>query len=167
MPWPAGSCPDLASSCPHAAGAGPGLVPGPRVSASASTMAAADAIADAAAQASFFANIAVEPFIGPPQAGSRRAAPQQSRVESHPGRGARGGKACPSGQSSPYVPATVPPTRAPPTTWVALARSTDSIPNRMPVSMPGTEEQGATTAASLFGVFKEAVSDDDSGFIDL
>jgi hypothetical protein len=37
----------------------------------------------------------------------------------------------------------------------------------MPVSMPGTEELGATTAASLFGVFKEAVSDDDSGFIDL
>jgi hypothetical protein len=31
----------------------------------------------------------------------------------------------------------------------------------MPVSMPGTEEQGATTAASLFGVSKEAVSDDD------
>jgi hypothetical protein len=31
-----------------------------------------------------------------------------------------------------------------------------------------TEEQGATTAASLFGVFKEArLSDDDSGFIDL
>ena len=116
---------------------------------------------------SFFANIAVEPFIGPPQAGSRRVAPQQSRVESHPGRGARGGKACPSGQSSPYVPATVPPTRAPPAAWVALARSTDSIPNRMPVSMPGTEDQGATTAASLFGVFKEAVSDDDSGFIDL
>jgi hypothetical protein len=28
--------------------------------------------------------------------------------------------------------------------------------------MPGTEEQGATTAASLFGVSKEAVSDDDS-----
>jgi hypothetical protein len=26
----------------------------------------------------------------------------------------------------------------------------------MPVSMPSTEEQGATTAASLFGVFKEA-----------
>ena len=116
---------------------------------------------------SFFANIAVEPFTGPPQAGSRRAAPQQSRVESHPGRGARGGKACPSGQSSPYVPATVPPTRAPPAPWVALARSTDSTPDSMPVSMPGTEEQGATTAASLFGVFKEAVSDDDSGFIDL
>jgi hypothetical protein len=37
----------------------------------------------------------------------------------------------------------------------------------MPVNMPGTEEQGATTAASLFGVFKEAVSDDDSVFIDL
>jgi hypothetical protein len=37
----------------------------------------------------------------------------------------------------------------------------------MPVSMPGTEEQGATTAASLFGVFKEAVSDDGSVFIDL
>jgi hypothetical protein len=37
----------------------------------------------------------------------------------------------------------------------------------MHVSMPGTEEQGATTAASLFGVFKETVSDDDSGFIDL
>ena len=83
------------------------------------------------------------------------------------GRAARGGKACPSGQSSPYVPATVPPTRAPPTAWAALARSTNSIPNRMPVSMPGTEELGATTAASLFGVFKEAVSDDDSGFIDL
>ena len=116
---------------------------------------------------SFFANIAVEPFIGPPQAGSRRAAPQQSRVESHPGRDARGGKACPSGQSSPYVPATVPPTRAPPAAWVALARSTDSIPNRMPVSMPGTEDQGAMTAASLFGVFKEALSDDDSEFIDL
>jgi hypothetical protein len=33
--------------------------------------------------------------------------------------------------------------------------------------MQGTEEQGATTAASLFGVFKEAVSDDDSVFIDL
>jgi hypothetical protein len=34
--------------------------------------------------------------------------------------------------------------------------------------MPGTEDQDATTAASLFGVFKEAViSDDDSGFIDL
>jgi hypothetical protein len=27
--------------------------------------------------------------------------------------------------------------------------------------MPRTEEQGPTTAASLFGVFKEAVSDDD------
>ena len=118
---------------------------------------------------SFSANIAVEPFTGPPQAGSRRAAPQQSRVESHPGRGARGGKACPSGQSSPYVPATVPPTRAPPAPWVALARSTDSTPDStsMPVSMPGTEEQGATTAASLFGVFKEAVSDDDSVFIEL
>jgi hypothetical protein len=37
----------------------------------------------------------------------------------------------------------------------------------MPVSMAGTEEQGATTATSLFGVFKEAVSDDDFGFIDL
>jgi hypothetical protein len=37
----------------------------------------------------------------------------------------------------------------------------------MPVSMPGTKEQGATTAASLFGVSKEAVSDDDSVFIDL
>jgi hypothetical protein len=37
----------------------------------------------------------------------------------------------------------------------------------MPISMPCIEEQGATTAASLFGVFKEAVSDDDSGFIDL
>ena len=116
---------------------------------------------------SFFANIAVEPFIGPPQAGSRRAAPQQSRVERHPGRAARGGKACPSGQSSPYVPATVPPTRAPPAPWVALARSTDSTPDSMPVSMPGTEEQGATTAASLFGVSKEAVSDDDSVFIEL
>ena len=34
---------------------------------------------------SFSANIAVEPFTGPPQAGSRRAAPQQSRVERHPG----------------------------------------------------------------------------------
>jgi hypothetical protein len=34
----------------------------------------------------------------------------------------------------------------------------------MPVSMPGTEEQGATTAASLFGVFKEVVSDDDLVF---
>jgi hypothetical protein len=30
----------------------------------------------------------------------------------------------------------------------------------MRVSMPGTKEQGATTAASLFGVSKEAVSDD-------
>ena len=116
---------------------------------------------------SFFANIADEPFIGPPQAGSRRAAPQQSRVESHPGRGARGGKACPSGQSSPYVHATVPPTRAPPAPWVALARSTYSTPDNMPVSLPGTEEQGATTAASLFGVSKEAVSDDDSVFIEL
>jgi hypothetical protein len=28
------------------------------------------------------------------------------------------------------------------------------------------EEQGATTAASLFGVSKEAVSDDDSVFIE-
>jgi hypothetical protein len=37
----------------------------------------------------------------------------------------------------------------------------------MPVSMPGTEEHGATTAASLFGVSKEAVSDDDSAFIEL
>jgi hypothetical protein len=37
----------------------------------------------------------------------------------------------------------------------------------MPINMPGTEEQGATTIASLFGVFKEAVSDDDSGCIDL
>ena len=114
---------------------------------------------------SFSANIAVEPFIGPPQVGSRRAAPQQSRVS--PGRVARGGKACPSGQSSPYVPATVPPTRAPPAPWVALARSTDSTPDSMLVSMPGTEEQGATTAASLFGVSKEAVSDDDSVFIEL
>ena len=82
------------------------------------------------------------------------------------GRAARGGKACPSGQSSPYVPATVPLARAPPTAWVALARSTDSTPNSMPNSMPGTEGQGATTAASLFGVLaKEAVSDD--VFIDL
>jgi hypothetical protein len=37
----------------------------------------------------------------------------------------------------------------------------------MPNSMPVTEGQGATTAASLFGVFKEAFSDDDSVFIDL
>jgi hypothetical protein len=37
----------------------------------------------------------------------------------------------------------------------------------MPVSMPSTEERGATTAASLFGVFKDAISDDDSVFIDL
>jgi hypothetical protein len=37
----------------------------------------------------------------------------------------------------------------------------------MPVSMPGTEEQGVPTAASLFGVSKEAVSDDDSVFIEL
>jgi hypothetical protein len=36
----------------------------------------------------------------------------------------------------------------------------------MPVSMPGIEEQGATMAASLFSVFKETVSDDDSVFID-
>ena len=35
--------------------------------------------------------------------------------------------------------------------------------NIMPDSMPGAEEQGATTAASLFGVLaKEAVSDDDA-----
>jgi hypothetical protein len=61
---------------------------------------------------SFFANIAVEPFTGPPQAGSRRATPQQLRVS--PGKATRGGRACPSGQSSPYVPATVPSTRAPP-----------------------------------------------------
>jgi hypothetical protein len=53
------------------------------------------------------------------------------------------------------------------TAWVALARNTDSIPNSMPNSMPSTEGQGATTAASLFGVCKEAVSDDDSVFIDL
>jgi hypothetical protein len=33
--------------------------------------------------------------------------------------------------------------------------------------MPGTEEQGATMAASLFGVSEEAVSDDDSVFIEL
>jgi hypothetical protein len=33
--------------------------------------------------------------------------------------------------------------------------------------MPGTEKQGAATAASLFGVSKEAVSDDDSVFIEL
>jgi hypothetical protein len=33
--------------------------------------------------------------------------------------------------------------------------------------MSGTEEQGATTVASLCGVFKEAISDNDSGFIDL
>ena len=53
------------------------------------------------------------------------------------------------------------------TAWVALARNTDSIPNSMPNSMPSTEGQGATTAASLFGVLaKEAVSDDDV-FIDL
>jgi hypothetical protein len=38
----------------------------------------------------------------------------------------------------------------------------------MPDSMPGAEEQGATTAASLFGVLaKEAVSDDDAVSIDL
>jgi hypothetical protein len=37
----------------------------------------------------------------------------------------------------------------------------------MPVIMPGIEEQGATTAASLFGVLKEAVSDDDPVCIDL
>jgi hypothetical protein len=49
----------------------------------------------------------------------------------------------------------------------ALARSTDNTPDSMPVSMPGTKEQGATTAASLFGVSKEAVSDDDSVFIEL
>jgi hypothetical protein len=112
-------------------------------------------------------NIVVEPFTGPPQVGSRRATPQQSRVS--PGRAARGGTACPSGQSSTYVPATIPPTRAPPAAWVALARGTDSTldSTSMPVGMPGIEEQGATTAASLFVVFKEAVSDDDSVFIDL
>jgi hypothetical protein len=32
--------------------------------------------------------------------------------------------------------------------------------------MPGTEEQGATTAASLFGLFEEAISDDVFVFID-
>jgi hypothetical protein len=37
----------------------------------------------------------------------------------------------------------------------------------MPIIMQGIEEQGATTATSLFGVFKEPVSDDDSVFIDL
>jgi hypothetical protein len=37
----------------------------------------------------------------------------------------------------------------------------------MPISMPCTEEQGAATVVSLFGVSKEAVSDDDSVFIDL
>jgi hypothetical protein len=96
---------------------------------------------------STLANIAAEPFTVPPQAGSRRAAPQRSRVS--PGRVARGRKACPSGQSSPYVLATVPPARVPPTTWVALARSTNSTPGRMPVSMPGTKHalrcvQGST-----------------------
>jgi hypothetical protein len=34
-------------------------------------------------------------------------------------------------------------------------------------SMPCTEGHGATPPASLFGVFEEAVSDDDSMFIDL
>jgi hypothetical protein len=37
----------------------------------------------------------------------------------------------------------------------------------MPVIMPCTEEQGATTAASLFGVSKEAVSNDASVFFEL
>ena len=40
------------------------------------------------------------------------------------------------------------------------------LPTFLP-RMPGTEEQGATMVALLFGVFKEAVSDDDSGVIDL
>ena len=71
-----------------------------------------------------------------------------------------GGRRVPR-QSSPYVHATVPPTRASPAAWVALARSNESTPNIMPNSMLGTEGQGATTAASLFGVFaKEAVSDE-------
>jgi hypothetical protein len=44
---------------------------------------------------------------------------------------------------------------------VALARSTDSTPDSMPDNMPGIEGQGATTAASLFGVLaKETISDD-------
>ena len=91
--------------------------------------------------------------------GPRLAAPPQSRVS--PGRVARGGKARPSGQSSPYVPTTVPPPRAPPNAWAALARGTHSTPNIMPDSMLGTEGQGATTAASPLGVFaKDAVSDE-------
>ena len=78
-----------------------------------------------------------------------------------PGRVARGGQAFPSGQSSPYAPATVPPPRAPPKAWAALARGIDNTPNSMPDSMLGTEGQGATTAASPLGVFaKEAVSDE-------
>ena len=97
------------------------------------------------------------------QASSRPAvAPPQSRVS--PNRSAREGKACPLGQSSPYVPATVPPPRAPRAAWVALARSADSTPDSMPNNLPGIEGQGATTVASLFGVFavfaKEAFSDE-------
>jgi hypothetical protein len=75
-------------------------------------------------------------------------------------------KACPSGKKDSPLPTFLlrpppPPARAPPAAWVALARSTDGTLNNMPNSMPGTEGQGATTAASLFGVFaKEAANDE-------
>jgi hypothetical protein len=110
----------------------------------------------------FFSNIAVEPFTGPPQAGSRRAAPQQSRVS--PGRAARGGAAYPSGQSSPYVHATVPPRARPPprglrsravlTVYLTSCPLVCQVPNnkaprRLPRSSACSRKQSALTIPGL------------------
>ena len=68
-----------------------------------------------------------------------------------PGRVARRGQAFPSGQSSPYTPATVPPPRAPPKAWAALARGTDSSPSNVPLRtdspnpVAGSEVDGDAT----------------------
>jgi hypothetical protein len=79
----------------------------------------------------FPTNVAAEPHIGPPQAGSRPAAPPHC-LSRH---GCTWGKACPPGWSSPYVLATVSPSWAPQATWAALAHSTR---NNLPTNVGGS-----------------------------
>jgi hypothetical protein len=95
--------------------------------------------------------MAIEPHKGPPQAGSQPATTPQTRVS--PGMVARGGKVVPHGNPLPtFLPWFPPRARpAPPTTWAALARGTDSSPSNVhlwpdsPNPGAGSEVGGDTT----------------------
>jgi hypothetical protein len=85
----------------------------------------------------------------PPQAGSRPAASPQSRVS--PGGIARGGKACPSERPSPYDPAKVSPSRAPPAAWAALARRMPAVGEKRALDQTADSSDSAATGRNDIG----------------